>query len=133
MGAFTALREKKRLQAEHRSIGFSSADSSAAETVSEITVEDLADFGVMPEISGRLTPLVMDPVSPAMMLAIAEQTVKTLCDTTELRITVPENKLRILSEEAFASGQGGRGIMKQLQAELDKKIYEDPCREVIVL
>ena len=87
----------------------------------------------MPEISGRLTPLVMDPVSPAMMLAIAEQTVKTLCDTTELHITVPENKLRILSEEAFASGQGGRGIMKRLQAALDEHIFEDPCSDMYVL
>lgn len=135
MGAFTALREKKRLQAERRSIGFSSAASSAAETVSEITVEDLdlADFGMMPEIYGRLTPLLMDEVSPAMMLQIAEQTVKTLCDTTELHITVPENKLRILSEEAFASGQGGRGIMKRLQAALDEHIFEDPCRDMYVL
>ena len=135
MGAFTALREKKRLHAERRSIGFSSAASSAAETVSEITVEDLdlADFGMMPEIYGRLTPLLMDEVSPAMMLQIAEQTVKTLCDTTELHITVPETKLRLLAEQAFSSGQGGRAIMKRLQAALDEHIFEDPCSDMYVL
>ena len=64
------------------------------------------------------------------MLDIANRQVKTLCDTMELHITVPEEKLRLWAEEAFSSGLGGRGIMKKLQTALDEQIFEDPCRDM---
>lgn len=132
MGAFASLREKKRLQNERRSIGFSSAASSAATSATDITSDDLSEC-MMPETAGRLQPVLMDPVSSDMMLRIAEQQVKTLCDTMELHIIVPEAKLRIMAEDAFSSGQGGRAIMKQLQTALDKCIYDDPYRDMYIL
>ena len=58
---------------------------------------------------------------------------KFSCDTMELHITVPEGKRRLLAEEAFASGQGGRAIMKQLQTELDRRIFDDPYSEMYIL
>lgn len=64
------------------------------------------------------------------MLDIANRQVKTLCDTMELHITVPEEKLRLWAEEAFNSSLGGRGIMKKLQTALDEQIFEDPCRDM---
>lgn len=64
------------------------------------------------------------------MLDMANRQVKTLCDTMELHITVPEEKLRLWAEEAFSSGLGGRGIMKKLQTALDEQIFEDPCRDM---
>ena len=82
---------------------------------------------MMPEIFGRLQPIEMSPVSQDMMLDIANRQVKTLCDTMELHITVPEEKLRLWAEEAFSSGLGGRGIMKKLQTALDE---QDPCRDM---
>ena len=134
MGAFASIQEKKRRETERRSIGFSSsAASSAAPSASEITPEDLAEFGMMSEVAGRLTPVLMDPVSSDMMLAIAERQVKTLCDTMELHITVPEAKLRLWAEDAFSSGQGGRAVMKKLQAELDRRIFEDPYSDMYIL
>ena len=134
MGAFASVQEKKRLQAERRSIGFSSsADSSAAESASEILPEDLTGFGMMSEVASRLSPTVMSCVSSDMMLAIAERQVKMLCDTMELHISVPESKLRLWAEEAFSSGQGGRAIMKKLQTALDERIFADPYSDMYIL
>jgi ATP-dependent protease Clp ATPase subunit len=134
MGAFASIQEKKRLQNERRSIGFSSSAASfAADSALEISPEELAEFGMMSEVAGRLTPVMMDPVSSDMMLAIAQRQVKTLCDTMELHITVPEAKLRLWAEDAFSSGQGGRAIMKHLQAELDKRIFADPYADMYII
>lgn len=130
MGAFTSVLEKKRRRNERRSIGFSSAVTDAAESASELSPQDL---DMMPEIFGRLQPIEMSPVSQDMMLDIANRQVKTLCDTMELHITVPEEKLRLWAEEAFSSGLGGRGIMKKLQTALDEQIFEDPCRDMYIL
>ena len=134
MGAFASVLEKQRLQAERRCIGFSSsAASSAATSASEIPPEAWTEFGITPEIFGRLQPLLMEKVSPDMMLAIAQRQVKTLCDTMELHISVPEAKLRLWAEEAFSSGLGGRAVMKKLQTELDQRIFADPYRDMYII
>lgn len=128
MGAFTGITEKK---ANTRSIGFA-ADSAVASSA-DVTTEDLIDYSMMPEICGRLYPVIMESVSEDMMYLIAKKELQTLNDTTELHITVPDAKLRLMAAEAFSSGQGGRGILKQLQAELDQRIYDDPCRDMYIL
>ena len=134
LGAFTDIREKKAKKRECRQIGFSDSATDAATNISdEITTEDLCDYGMMPEIAGRLCPIMMDDVTPDMMFRIAQKELKTLCTTTELNITVPDAKLRFLAEDAFRSGQGGRGILKRLQAELDKVIFDNPCHDMYIL
>lgn len=131
MGAFTSALEKKRRQSERRFIGFSSsAATSAAISASELTAEDLS---IMSEVYGRIQPIMMSDVSQDMMFAIAQRQVKTLCDTMELHISVPESKLRLWAEEAFSSGLGGRAIMKKLQTELDQRIFDDPYRDMYII
>lgn len=131
MGAFTSALEKKRRQAERRCIGFSSsAASSAAISADDISADDLS---IMSEVYGRIQPIMMSDVSQDMMFAIAQRQVKTLCDTMELHISVPEAKLRVWAEEAFSSGLGGRAIMKKLQTALDKCIFDDPYRDMYII
>ena len=131
MGAFTSALETKRRQNERRSIGFSSsAATSAAISASELTAEDLC---LMSEVYGRLQPIIMDDVSQDMMFEIAQRQVRTLCDTMELHISVPEAKLRLWAQEAFDSGLGGRAILKRLQTALDERIYDDPYRDMYII
>ena len=131
MGAFTSALDRKRRQNERRFIGFSSsAATSAAISASELTAEDLS---IMSEVYGRIQPIMMSDVSQDMMFAIAQRQVKTLCDTMELHISVPEAKLRVWAEEAFSSGLGGRAIMKRLQTALDKCIFDDPYRDMYII
>ena len=131
MGAFTSALEQKRRQNERRCIGFSSsAATSAAISVDDISADDLS---IMSEVYGRIQPIMMSDVSQDMMFAIAQRQVKTLCDTMELHISVPESKLRVWAEEAFSSGLGGRAIMKKLQTALDKCIFDDPYRDMYII
>lgn len=131
MGAFTSALEKKRRQNERRCIGFSTdAATSAAISASDISADDLS---LMSEVYGRIQPIMMSDVSQDMMFEIAQRQVKTLCDTMELHISVPESKLRVWAEEAFNSGLGGRAIMKKLQTALDERIFADPYSDMYIL
>lgn len=54
VGAFESIRDKKRKTAEMRSIGFGMDYESEENIHHEITDEDLIEFGMMPELVGRI-------------------------------------------------------------------------------
>lgn len=134
MGAFTEIREKKLRQKAKRHIGFTD-HTVPVETDDEITItqDDLIEYGVMPEIANRLSPVYMPPISRSDMLQIAHREVKRLSSGIFGSITVPDEKLQILANEAYESGGGGRAIRNRLLAMLDDALFDNPDSEVFVL
>ena len=124
---------------KRRSIGFSSAvDIATDDTTTDctaISTEDLIRFGVMPEIAGRLDPVMMDDVTPDMMYRIAVNAVKELNEAGKdlYTVSVPEAKLRILADEAISKGLGGRYIRNTLNRLFDAAVFENPCRDLFIL
>ena len=140
LGAFTSIREKKRMAQLHkrRSIGFSSAVDSATDDTADcttISTEDLCRFGMMPEIASRIDPVMMSDVTPDMMYRIAVNAVKELNEAGKdiYTVSVPEAKLRILADEAISKGLGGRYIRNTLNRMFDAAVFENPCRDLYVL
>jgi ATP-dependent Clp protease ATP-binding subunit ClpX len=140
LGAFTSIREKKRMAQLHkrRSIGFSSAVDIATDDTADctaISTEDLCQFGMMPEIAGRLDPVMMDDVTPDMMYCIAVNAVKELNEAGKdlYTVSVPEAKLRTLADEAISKGLGGRYIRNTLNRLFDAAVFENPCRDLFIL
>jgi ATP-dependent Clp protease ATP-binding subunit ClpX len=139
-GAFVGLEEVIRRRVGKRRIGFASEASTispeteAAEILAQVTTEDVIEYGMIPELVGRLpvvTPLM--PLDLETMVMILTQPRNALIKQYEYmfqlenaKLEFTEGALEAIAKKAMARKTGARGlraVMEELMLEL---LYDLP-------
>ncbi len=122
MGAFADIYDAKT---KTRGIGFGAATQ--PETKEPISAEQLIDYGVLPEIMGRITRTVeLNPISLDCMAEIGRKTALNMSLEYGTNITVAPDVLQDMAQKAIDSRLGGRYMRTQIQARLDDLVYAHP-------
>ena len=122
-GTFTGLDEIIRKRLGKRSIGFNqnaitSDDKNLAETLPHVAPDDLIEFGMIPELVGRL-PVVsaLTPLDEAAMIRVLTEPKNALTKQYERLFAMEEADLRFTDEalkaiakKAQARETGARGL-----------------------
>jgi ATP-dependent Clp protease ATP-binding subunit ClpX len=100
----------------------------------QVTHEDLTKFGMIPEFMGRL-PIVVacDDLSIEALMQILVvpknaliRQYQRLMQLENVQLTVTDNALRALSDEAFRRKSGARGLRSILEEVMLDVMYEIP-------
>jgi ATP-dependent Clp protease ATP-binding subunit ClpX len=134
-GAFADLESIVRV---NRPIGFGAEaprdETEVAERLWEVSPRDLVQFGMIPELVGRLPVIVaLDPLDESALVdiltrpedALVKQYQRLLrADRVTLRFT--EQALRAIARKARALGTGARGLRTVLESVMLELLYERP-------
>lgn len=134
LGAFSELRKQKHQNAQKHSIGFS-ADIQQKSTDDEITIQDIINYGMMPELAGRIMRVChMDDLSIQDYIDIGASEIKKLEESYTKQINYDPSILVMLARMAINEGLGARFIKHKLRILLeDTTPYYDPQVEVLTL
>ena len=129
LGAFQNLTDKKkRNSASIGTIGFerqSHIDNTNGN--SEITIEDLIDFGMRRELAGRITRITcMSPLSVEDLTNIGQKEVKKLEQQLQRKIMADYSVILDLAYKAAKKGLGARWLKSQLNNSIDSLLYDNP-------
>ena len=148
-GAFEGLEQtiSKRTGVGQRTLGFGARPADAAERerqrsriLSEVTHDDLLQYGLIPEFVGRLPVVsVLEPFDVDMMMeiltrpknAIARQ-FQRLFSLDDIELIFTEDARRAISEQAIGMKTGARGLRTVVEDLLLDVMYEAPSRDDIV-
>ena len=129
---------KKRLHADKSVIGFNSCvakqDCDDDNLMLDVTSDDLREFGMIPELLGRLPIVVpMEDVSCDMLKHILVEPknsiisqYKQLMECDGVRLEFDEDALDIIAKSAFEKKTGARGLRSIMEDVLLKVMYEAP-------
>jgi ATP-dependent Clp protease ATP-binding subunit ClpX len=136
-GAFAGIEAIVGTGGRGRRIGFGGgpeAGDGVPEALWEVTPRDLVQYGMIPELVGRLPVIVaLEPLDEATLAAILTQPQDALVtqyqklfrlDGVSLRFT--EGALRAVARRALALGTGARGLRAVMESVMLELMYEMP-------
>ncbi|MDO4557364.1 MAG: ATP-dependent Clp protease ATP-binding subunit ClpX [Planctomycetia bacterium] len=147
-GTFTGMEEIIQRRLGRRSIGFVAAAETAAESngasapelshtgwlPAEIMAEDIVQFGMIPELVGRL-PVVaaLDPLDAEALCRILCEPRNALCRQYQelfamenCTLEFPEDSLRAIAERTIRRGTGARGLRSIVEELMLDAIFSLP-------
>jgi len=146
-GAFSGLENiiGKRVSLDHTAIGFQAAvknkeaENSAllSENLSEIQIEDLRRFGLIPEFIGRLPVIAaLDPLDEEALTSILTtprnaliKQYKKLFSYEGIELEFTEEAIKQIAKQALQKNTGARGLRGELEKILHKPMFELPSLE----
>ena len=145
-GAFVGLKDavEKRLQGTKPSLGFSSHEEPENQelhlTTPNITAQDLHEFGLIPELIGRV-PIItsLHELDEEMLMTILEEPKDSLVkqykkifmiDEVELEFT--PHALKEIAHQAIGLKSGARGLRSIIEEALLDSMYDIPAYKEIV-
>jgi len=142
-GAFSGLEEiiGKRMSVDETTIGFQATmqkeeelHTLLSENLSQIQIEDLRRFGLIPEFIGRLPVIAaLDPLDEEALInilteprnALIKQYIKLFSyEGIELKFT--DDAIARIAQNAMAKNTGARGLRGELERILHKPMFELP-------
>mgnify|MGYP002625903209 CR=1 FL=1 len=132
LGAFSSLKKQKAEQKQ--AIGFS-ASIRQENTANALTIQDIIDFGLIPELAGRIMRIVqMDDLTIQDYIQIGTNEVKRLEEMYKKPIQCDPSILVMLARMAIKEGLGARFIKHKLRIMVeDTTQYYDPLADSITL
>lgn len=133
LGAFEKLLKKKSWN--NSSIGFGKElHRECTYDNTEITLEDLVDYGMVRELAGRITRITcMQPLSVEDLTRIGQQEVKNLEQQLKRKISADYNVILNLAYKAVEKNFGTRWLKAQIGNAVDDLLYENPHAEHFIL
>ncbi|MFN7331424.1 MAG: ATP-dependent Clp protease ATP-binding subunit ClpX [Flavobacterium sp.] len=136
-GAFDGIERVISKRLNRQAVGYSNQKKEAVDKdnlLQYITPKDLKDFGLIPEIIGRLPVLThMDPLDKATLRAILTEPKNALIKQYEklfamdhVALTVTHEALDYIVEKALEYKLGARGLRSLCEAILTDAMYELP-------
>ena len=127
LGAFQGIYEKRKLDTKN-AIGFAGGGGGASRPRG-ITVDELVEFGMLPELAGRMDRIVtLDGMTEDDYLA-AMRTKGSVLDRavadSGAGVAFSDEEIRLIAREAAENGLGLRYIKKQVDRKLDEKLFAD--------
>jgi ATP-dependent Clp protease ATP-binding subunit ClpX len=115
-------------------------EMTAAELLREITPDDLMEFGLIPELVGRLPVAVsVEPLDKEAMIAILTEPknalvkqFKRMLELDGVELVFTDDALEAAAEEALGRKTGARGLRTILEEILLEVMYEIPSRSDVV-
>jgi ATP-dependent Clp protease ATP-binding subunit ClpX len=144
-GAFVGVENNIRRRTTSKVLGFGGMveggqkEKSTAELLQQITHEDLTNFGLIPEMVGRLPVLTsLTPMTEAELLRVLTEPKNALfrqysellaIDNVELCITV--DGMQAIAQEAIKRGTGARALRSIFEKLMLDTMFEIPGRDDI--
>jgi len=130
-GAFSNLADGIAEKDRPASIGFGASQDKPQPYSKKLTMQDVIDFGMMPEFAGRIGSIVnMEPMTAddyARMLAESRHSpINTLEDVYGIKLHLSQQKRLEIAQNAFESGLGVRAITNQLTQIVDDTLFDVP-------
>lgn len=115
LGAFQRLLEQKSEQTG--SIGFGAAPKTKLSYANtEITQEDLVEYGMRTELAGRVDRIVcMDPLSVDMLVQIGRQMIDEITIFDDVDIDIQPDAILMLARAASRKAFGARWMLSQIR------------------
>ncbi len=144
-GAFDGINRHISKRLNLQSVGFSATHKQEQldkdHMLKYIIPKDLKDFGLIPEIIGRLPVLTyMNPLDKATLRAILTEPknaiikqYKKLFEMDEIELVMTEEALDFIVEQAIVYKLGARGLRSLCEAVLTDAMYELPGTDVKML
>ena len=115
-------------------------EMTAADLLRQITPDDLMEFGLIPELVGRLPVTVsVDPLDKEAMIAILTEPKNALqrqfarmLDLDGVELVFTDDALEAVAEEAMGRKTGARGLRTIIEDTLLDVMYEIPSRTDVV-
>lgn len=129
-GAFSTLADDIAEKGKGASIGFGASQKKPQAYSKQLTMQDVIEFGMMPEFAGRIGSIVnmetMTADDYARMLTESRHSpINTLEDTYGIKLCLSQQKKLEIAQNAFESGLGVREITNQLTKIVDDALFED--------
>lgn len=100
----------------------------------EITYEDLINYGMVKELAGRITRITcMRPLSVEDLTRIGQQEIRNLEQHLKRKISADYNVIFNLAYKASEKGFGARFVTNQISNAIDDLLYDNPHAEHFVL
>ncbi|GGB81805.1 ATP-dependent Clp protease ATP-binding subunit ClpX [Flavobacterium suaedae] len=140
-GAFDGIDRVISKRLNHQAVGYSASKSSDGidkeNLLQYIIPKDVKDFGLIPEIIGRLPVLThMDPLDrETLRLILTEpknsliKQYKKLFDMDDIELTISDDALDYIVDKALEYKLGARGLRSLCEAILNEAMYELPSSE----
>jgi len=138
-GTFVGVEDIIRRRLGRRTIGFGQqagfkADGERAEILAQVTSDDILEFGLIPELIGRL-PVVssLAPLDEAGLMSVLTEPknalvrqYQTLFQMEHCDIEFTENALKLVAKRALEKGTGARGLRSIVERVMLDIMYELP-------
>ena len=130
-GAFSTLAESIATKNGPASIGFGSSQAKPQPYSKKLTMQDVIDFGMMPEFAGRIGSIVnMEPMTAddyARMLTESRHSpIQKIEDVYGIKLCLSQAKRLEIASNAFESGLGVRAITNELTKIVDDTLFDEP-------
>ncbi|MFN9750330.1 MAG: ATP-dependent Clp protease ATP-binding subunit ClpX, partial [Planctomycetota bacterium] len=138
-GTFVGVEDIIRRRLGRRTIGFGQqagfkADGERAEILAQVTSDDILEFGLIPELIGRL-PVVssLAPLDEAGLMSVLTEPknalvrqYQTLFQMEHCDIEFTEGALKLVAKRALEKGTGARGLRSIVERVMLDIMYELP-------
>jgi len=137
-GAFDGIERIISKRLNQQAVGYSASkgqeEVDRANLLQYVVPKDIKDFGLIPEIIGRLPVLThMDPLDAATLRAILTEPKNALIkqyqklfEMDEVQMTIDEEALNFIVEKALEYKLGARGLRSLCEAMLTDAMYDLP-------
>lgn len=124
LGAFTELRKQKLQLAPQLGFGTPPARPKPSE---KITEQDLINYGISPEIVGRIERIVtMEQPTLDMYARIAELEAEKLTRSTKRTVSLSDYTLKKIVADAYNHQVGARYLKNSIYSLLDEQMFDHP-------
>ncbi|HHM12788.1 MAG TPA: ATP-dependent Clp protease ATP-binding subunit ClpX [Planctomycetaceae bacterium] len=141
-GTFVGIEDIIRKRLGRRTLGFGQESGTknemdSAELLSQVTTDDVLEFGLIPELVGRLpvvsalTPLGEDELVRVLTEprnALVKQ-YQSLFEMEDCHLEFREDALRSIAQQAMAKGTGARGLRSIIEGVMLDLMFELPEQE----
>ncbi len=141
-GVFDGLDDLIRARTHRRALGFGSAPDAKGsqeydELMSQVLPEDLLKYGMIPEFVGRLpiiatlASLTQEDLKRILVEprnALVRQYQKTMALLDDVKLTVTEDALSAIAEEAYSRKTGARGLRTIIEEIMLDVMFEVPSQ-----
>ncbi len=138
-GTFVGVEEIVRKRLGSRMIGFgqptgSKVESSSAEILSQVSSDDILEFGMIPELIGRL-PVIssLTPLDEAGLMQVLTEPknalirqFQSLFQMEECELNFTDAALKLIAHQALEKGTGARGLRSIIEKLMLDIMYELP-------
>ena len=119
------------------SIGFGASSCMSKAYDRPLALQDLIEFGVMPEFMGRIHRIVnLQPMTLEDYYKIMDSGCGPVCHVQKqygVEIRMTKGRRRELAEDAYRSGLGIRGMENRIRQLVDDAIFDDCNRQSLEL
>jgi ATP-dependent Clp protease ATP-binding subunit ClpX len=138
-GTFAGIEDIIRKRLGKRTLGFGSGMSDVneqtdAEVLSQVTTEDILEFGMIPELVGRLPVIsALSPLDEDTLVKVLTEPknalvrqYQALFEMENCELTFTEQAIRHIARKAVAKGTGARGLRSILEDTMLDIMYDLP-------